>query len=487
VNIVSALDDGNLFGGALRDPATWATWRVFLTTLFGLPMTPGQIEIYRRCTGRVAPPSAPFSEAWLICGRRAGKSFVLAIVAVFLACFRDYAAYLAPGEHATIMVIATDRKQARVIFRYVHGLLSLPILAPLIERETAESIDLRNRVTIEIAVASYRTTRGYTLAAVLADEISFWRSDDAAEPDYAILDALRPGLGTLPGAMLLCASSPYAQSGALYDAFRRYRGRDDAPVLIWHASTRTMNPTFPQSTIDAAMERDPASAAAEYMAEFRTDVLAFVAREAVEACVSHGVFERAPVADVRYFGFLDPSGGSSDSMTMAIAHVEQGVAVLDLVREIRPPFSPESVVAEFSGVLKGYGVGTVRSDRYGGEWPRERLKVHGIECLPAGKPKSEIYLALLPAINSRRCDLLDNARLISQLCGLERRVARGGRDSIDHRPGAFDDVVNACAGALLLALDQATYTPKFCSPILFTSGPSSFRMFGTAPFVGVSP
>ena len=44
--------------------------------------------------------------------------------------------------------------------------------------------------------------------------------------------------------------------------------------------------------------------------------------------------------------------------------------------------------------------------------------------------------------------LLDHPRLIAQLGGLERRTARGGKDSIDHAPGAHDDVANAAAGVL---------------------------------------
>jgi len=47
-----------------------------------------------------------------------------------------------------------------------------------------------------------------------------------------------------------------------------------------------MNPTVKQSIIDQAFERDPASASAEYGAEFRSDIAQFVSREAVEACVS---------------------------------------------------------------------------------------------------------------------------------------------------------------------------------------------------------
>jgi hypothetical protein len=51
-----------------------------------------------------------------------------------------------------------------------------------------------------------------------------------------------------------------------------------------------MNPSVPQSTIDAAYERDPASAEAEYGAQFRSDIEAYINREAVEAAVTPGLF-----------------------------------------------------------------------------------------------------------------------------------------------------------------------------------------------------
>ena len=51
----------------------------------------------------------PFTEAAVIVGRRGGKSRILALIAVYLACFRDYAPYLAPGEVATIGVLAVDK------------------------------------------------------------------------------------------------------------------------------------------------------------------------------------------------------------------------------------------------------------------------------------------------------------------------------------------------------------------------------------------
>jgi hypothetical protein len=84
-------------------------------------MSEQQVAVYQQCTGRPAPPTHTATEAWLICGRRAGKSFVLALVAVFLATFHDYRRYLSPGERGTVIIIATNARQARVNFRYIRA------------------------------------------------------------------------------------------------------------------------------------------------------------------------------------------------------------------------------------------------------------------------------------------------------------------------------------------------------------------------------
>jgi hypothetical protein len=447
VNILDAIADPNVFGSHFRGP-TWDAWRSFLAALFGLKMTPDQLTAYQRHTGRTAPPTAPSREGWLVCGRRAGKSFVLAATAVFLAAFRDWRPYFGPGETGTVMIVAADRRQARVIMRYCLGLLrAAPMLEQLIEGETRETISLSNRIVIEIHTASFRSTRGYTCVACLLDEVAFWPTDEnSAAPDVEVLNALRPSMITVPGSVLLAASSPHARRGALWDAHRRHFAKDGDPVLVWQATTREMNASVPQSIVDEAMEDDPARAGAEYGAQFRIDVEALLSREAVAACVSLDVRERAPMSSTRYFGFVDPSGGSADSMTLAIGHREGDVVVIDALRERRPPFSPDGVVQEFAALLQSYRVGRITGDRYAGEWPRERFRERQISYEPAAKPKSVLYGDLLPLVNSRRLDLLDDPRLLNQLVGLERRTARGGRDSIDHAPGAHDDLANAVAG-----------------------------------------
>ncbi|SDH65616.1 hypothetical protein [Roseospirillum parvum] len=457
MNILQGLDDPAIFAPHFQR-GDWSAWRAFLAALFALPMTDEQRAIFEECTARTTPPATPASEAWLICGRRAGKSFVLATIGVFLASFRDYRPHLQPGERATVMILAADKRQARVIKRYCEGLLTeIPMLAQTIDSISGEEIQLNSRVSIEIHAASFRSTRGYTMAAVLADEVAFWRSDESANPDKEILNALRPGMASIPGALLLCASSPYARRGALWDEYRRSYGKE-SEVLVWQAPTRRMNPTVPQSLIDRALEEDPAAAGAEYMAQFRTDVEAYLAREVVEGLVSPGVHELPPVEGVRYFGFVDPSGGSKDAMTLAVSHLEGETRVLDAVREVKPPFSPESVVADFAALLKTYRISTVVGDRYAGEWPREQFRKLGIEYRTADRPRSDLYRDLLPLANSGRLALLDNPRLVTQLVSLERRTSRAGKDSIDHPPNGHDDLANAAAGALILATPRERRT-----------------------------
>jgi hypothetical protein len=224
-----------------------------------------------------------------------------------------------------------------------------------------------------------------------------------------------------------------------------------------------MNPSVPEAFIAAEYESDPANAAAEYGAQFRSDIEAFVTREAAEACIIDGRYELPPVTGVHYSAFCDPSGGGSDSMTLAIAHREGNVAVLDAIREVKPPFSPEAVVADFCKLLTSYGVGTVIGDKYAGLWPRERFVVHGKTYDAAAKPKSDIYRDFLPAVNGRRVEFLDHQKFIAQLCALERRTWRGGRDSIDHPPNQHDDVVNCVAGALTNLIVIEAPQPRFGS------------------------
>jgi hypothetical protein len=455
-NIVESLDDPDIFKG-MFDAPSWRPWRALLTALAGLPMDDATLDLYRRHTGRVAPPMASFRAATLICGRRAGKTRMCSVIATYLACVPDHSPYLVAGETAVIALVAMNRQQAQVALHYIVGLLrSVPGMAAMIVDVLAETIRLSNGVTIEVHTGSIGSPRGRTFLCVIADECAFWPQGEVANPDEEVINAVRPGLATIPYSLLLIASSPYARRGVLYRDFARYWGKDDAPTLVWKGSTTEMNSSLLGDPLIAQMyEEDPDRAASEFGAEFRSDIVAFISREAVEAVVAHGVRELPPGGRITYQAFTDPSGGSADSFTLAIGHMESdGTAVLDALREQRPPFSPDTVVQEYAALLKSYNITRIYGDAYAGEWPRERFAQYGITYEVAKRNKSTIYAQFLPALNSQRVRLLDHPRLIGQLCNLERRTARGGRDSIDHQPGSNDDVCNAACGVLTELIDD---------------------------------
>ena len=442
VTIRDAMTDPALFGEQFGGDS-WGAWRALLAGFYGLALDDAEAAHWYALTGRTAP-TQPHEELWKVVGRRAGKTYDAALLAVYEAAFRDHRDHLAPGEVATVRVMAADRAQARSVFRYITGLIeSNPMLTAMVQRQDRESIELTNRTVIEVGTASYRTARGYTFAAIIADEIAFWRSEDSANPDSEIIAAVRPGLATL-GGPLIALSSPYAKRGELWEHYRRHYGQSDDPVLVAQAPSRTLNPTLPQRVIDEAYERDPASAAAEYGAEFRTDVEAFVSREALDGCTRPSPLELPPVSATSYSAFVDPAGGGADEFTLAIGHRDGERLVVDALRARTG--TPAAIVEEYASLLKTYNVREAVSDRYAGSWPADEFKRQGIRIEQAAKPKSDLYRDTLAALNSGQVELPPDSRALTQFQALERRTSRAGRDSIDHPPGGHDDRANAIAG-----------------------------------------
>ncbi len=88
---------------------SWNAWRLFLKALFGLEMSDAERETFKRFTKRDTIPTTAVNEAWLVVGRRGGKSRIMALVAVYLTMCRTYK--LAAGETGLFMVLAKDKRR----------------------------------------------------------------------------------------------------------------------------------------------------------------------------------------------------------------------------------------------------------------------------------------------------------------------------------------------------------------------------------------
>lgn len=473
--------DRKIFGKTFGGP-TFANWRAVAKIIEGAPLNKLELALYRELTGREEPPSAPFSEIYFIKIRRSGGTLFTAASGLH-AGLQDYRDKLGPGEVATVALIAADRRQARQLMNYVKGLIAeSQAISAEVSGETAETVSFRHRTALEVHTTSFRSTRGYSYAAVICDEMAFWRDEYSANPDIELIRAVRPGLANL-GGRLIGLSSPHARRGHLFDMFQRYYGKPSDVLIIKASNHKQLNPTIDPKVIERAMAEDPEAARAEWFGEFRGDVSQWLADELIDAALAGrtGGRKRSEMA------FVDVSGGRHDASCLAIAHAEDATAgdkapprvVLDLLEHERAPHEPDTVIGRFCEILKGRKISKVTGDRYGAEFVAGAFKRRGITYESSELDKSSIYLEIMPAFAERRVTLINDKRLVTELRMLERRPRSGGKpDQIDHPSNAHDDAANAVAGALWLAdADKGhksvfeTGLPKFSKSI-----PSQFPL-----------
>jgi hypothetical protein len=250
VTMRGALDDPELLGGMLGGPS-WAGWRVLLIAAMGEKLTPAERKVFTKLTGRAKEPGERIDEFFAIIGRRGGKTRAAAILSVYLAALCDYTGDLAVGERGLVLFLAQNAKNAAIALKYATAVFdAVPMLGSLVVNRTADTLSLSNSIDLEVRPASF---------------------------------------------------TPYRKRGTVYEAYSRDYGADGDPrILVAHGSSRDLNSKLPQSVIDRALERDPAAASGEYLAQFRDDVSGWATRELIEAAVDRDVSARPSRSGVRY-------------------------------------------------------------------------------------------------------------------------------------------------------------------------------------------
>jgi hypothetical protein len=478
--IIQAMNDPDAFANWFVGPS-WDPWKAVLKGAFALPMTGAELEVFGELAGGRSPPSKRVKQLFIIGGRRAGKDSIASLLAVFAATLEQaHIGRLRPGEKALVQLLAVDREQSKIVLNYIRAFFDeLPDLRAMIARETRDGFDLNNDVSIRITTNSFRQVRGSTVLLSIFDECAFWRAEDTARPDIETYRAVLPSLMTIPDSLLVAISSPYRKSGLLYDKWKAHFGKDNDDVLVVQASSMTLNPTLSLADVEARVAEDPQAARAEYFGEWRPDITGYVDVELIEAAVDRGVLVRPPKPHVKYIGFTDSASGTGqDSFSVGVAHVEGKEVILDLAHEVRPPFSPDSAIAEIAALLKGYNICQVTGDKYSAGFVIEGFSRHGIRYTYSDRDRSAIYVDALPLFTAGRVSLIDNKRLVTQFASLERRTG-AGRDRIDHPRDAHDDLANAVAGALTRAAPAGKIVLKI--------SPEALRMAETATMFGSIP
>jgi len=207
---------------------SWDAWRAVGRVLDGLPLTADEMTLYRQLTGRTTtPPSGDLRECWLICGRGSGKTSFLTVQAIKSA-FRGYPV----RGLVRVLFLSLVLDQASLPFEFFKEFVDGDReLAKLVIERTKTSLRLAHGVEVRTIRSSYRQVRGYTVACALADELAHWYDADTnSNPATEVIRSLRPALGKCPGSRLLVATSPWVESGIVYDTFTKYWGKEPGDV-----------------------------------------------------------------------------------------------------------------------------------------------------------------------------------------------------------------------------------------------------------------
>lgn len=464
LDLIEAISSDSGLGTYFDDKETWSSWIVFFKALMGSQDFDGdELRLLQACTGLEQALTEQIKEAYMICGRRSGKSTICALLSVFYAVWGEWEKYISKGEQPKVFIVACNKEQAKIIIGYVKAILHLtPFLKSMIKKSLSESIELKNGIEIVVKPASWRSTRGFTVGLLIMEELAYWRfEEESSIQDKEIYGAIKPAMTTIKNSLIIGISTPFARQGLLWKKFEKHYGKP-GPVLMWTAPTWVMNKTLTEEELrkEHFEELGPAQFGADFEARFREDIEGYLPLEIIDRAIIKGRMFNPPDDEVdEYVAFCDPSEGlhkGGDSMTLAIAHpeveedTERRICVLDYIMEVRPPFDCKEVIREMVLICKQYNVYKIVQDRHAIGWIASDLEPYEIQVEPSDKTKSEIYEYFAVLMNKNEVELLDNERLKSQIVGLQRILKSGGLVKIDHYRGGHDDCINAAAGVLVL-------------------------------------
>lgn len=414
----------------------------------------------------------------VVAGVRGGKSLLAACAAV-KGCLSADLSRLKAHEIPRFAIVAPTVDNAQATFRLLTGsMLASPQLAALVVGEpTADTLTIRRpdgRVVEIVVVAASRgavTLRSRWLVGFVLDEVALFGS----EPTGAVVNAeelLRAAETRLvPGAQGWLISSPFGPQGILYELYREHFGKPGR-VLVVHAPTRAMNPTFPAEQVEAIRQRQPDVAAREYDAAWIDADTAFFHGQSIDRAMRKAPlvipFEEGHV----YECVIDP-GFRSNAWTMAIATLR------DTPTGLRPtvvlakqwqgskanPLKPRDVFTEIANDLGPYGVDVVYSDQASGDALRDIAESVGLFLViePSTQAnKLEMYGNLETLLSTNNVDLPPVSMVKQDLLGVRKRVGRSGVsvDLAKTQDGRHSDFAPSVAGAIAKAVTPPEIVEK---------------------------
>ena len=271
MNLIEAMDDPNLFGRQFSGPS-WAPWRAFIATLFGLPVPPDQLELARECTG--LSRGAELARARGVGGGRPPRRQEQDLrphrgLPRHLQATGRAASHLASAATSWSLRPSASRPKHHGFHPGASQGNAAACAPDCVRGRRRDRAHERHHLFGCNALAPCRALQDRDRARFSTRLGSGQDAEASSNSDAEVLAALLPAMATIPGfAPPRGRQSPMAAAASLWRTYERHFGKP-GPVLVWHAPTRVMNPLLPASEIERAYAADPARACCEYDAQFR--------------------------------------------------------------------------------------------------------------------------------------------------------------------------------------------------------------------------
>ena len=356
----------------------------------------------------------------LICGVRSGKSFLAACAAI-RGCLTVSLAQLKRHEVARFAIVAPTVDNANATFRILAGIVSeSPVLSRLVQKQVDGELLLRRldgRIVEIVVVAAHRgaiTLRSRWLLGFCIEEVAGFGIEvqGAVVTGEELLRAGEPRL--LPGAQGWIISSPFGPQGLLWEFYKDHFGKPGR-VLVVHAPTLAMNPSFDPAQVEAVRRRDPDTAAREYDAQWLDASTSLLTGAAVDRCSRRSPLVVPYERGHDYFAFIDPATrGNAFTLIIATRAKRQGLlkTVVVLARQWvgskTAPLSPKRVLAEIVDICRPYKVDMAYTDQHAADAYRDIATDLGftlvIDTITLEK-KNELYQTLALAFADERIEV----------------------------------------------------------------------------------
>jgi hypothetical protein len=407
----------------------------------------------------------------VVAGVRGGKSFFVASGAIRDALVAD-CSQLLPHERPRHAIVAPSVDNATATFRILRGIIegSRVLAAMVVGEPTTDTIVLRRpdgREVEIVVVAAHRggmTLRSRWLAGATLDEVALFGIETAGAAVNAeeILRAAETRV--LPRTQVRIVSSPMGRQGLLYDLYRQHFG-EPGRVLVVHAPTRALNPSFPEAAIEAVRARDPDAAAREHDARWIDGVTSFISGENADACVRSRPVVRPLVGGAVYSAAMD-AGTRGNAWTLVLARMVKERIEITLAHQWQgskeSPLSPAATLREIASMLRPYHVRDVACDGHAFDANADLAKQCGLRLVQRStSDRDGGYDALQSFITSRQIDLPPVPLLIQDLKSIQKILTPTGyRISLPLTPdGRHADFAPATALAVAGCTAHVIDTP----------------------------